>query len=99
MTEVASASSVSLWSRSLRVFRRLGPYEFARLVAVNARLIFFGAYRDHAHAYDLTFDQQHEVETAGTISVEELDADDELKQYASRYEPAEPNFVNFLINR
>lgn len=99
MVELVPRSAVSLWSRALRAWERLSPFGFAKLMALNARLLVFGGYRHHAYAYDLSFDQQHGVDTAGTVAVEELAAGAELKKGAHRYEPASPDFVNFLIDR
>jgi predicted RNA methylase len=97
--DFAPAAAGSLPSRALRALRRLGPRGFARLALLNAKLLVSGRYRDHGYAYDRSFDLEHGVQTAGTVAVEELDAADELKARANRYEAAEPGFVNFLIER
>jgi predicted RNA methylase len=99
MTNTTLMASNTLSSRMLRALRRLGPLGFVNLCIYNLKLILSGEYRDHRYVYDRSFDQQYGVDTAGTVAVQDLDAPAELKARAKRYEAAEPDFVNFLIDR
>jgi predicted RNA methylase len=97
MAEMAAAPSLP--ARAMRAFRRLGPRGFAGLLLLNLKLVISGRYRDHAHAYDRSFDRRFGVDTAGTVAVEGLDAVAELKARANRYEASEPAFFDFLVQR
>jgi predicted RNA methylase len=66
---------------------------------LNLRLLVSGDHRHHRHAYDRTFDRKYGVDTAGTVAAEELEAAEELKSGAARYEAADPDFFEFLLQR
>ena len=85
--------------RAARALRRLGPVGFARLVLYNIGLVVTGRYREHRYAYDTSFDRKYGVDTAGTVAVADLDAPQELKARAARYEVVDPEFFNFLMQR
>jgi len=99
MADVTIISPNALSARALRALRRLGPRGFIRLCIYNLKLILSGGYRDHRYVYDRSFDQQYGVDTAGTVAVQDLEAPAELREQVHRYEAAEPDFVNFLIDR
>lgn len=85
--------------RAARALRRLGPLGFAWLILYNIGLVVTGRYREHRYAYDTSFDRKYGVDTAGTVAVADLDAPEELKAKAERYEVVDPEFFDFLLER
>ncbi len=99
MPRKPSAARIFVPSRALRALKRLGPLGFARLGFINLKLLISGRYREHRSVYDRSFDREHGVDTAGTIAIEELDASDDLRGRAERYEAADPEFFNYMLDR
>ena len=83
----------------MAALRRLGPFNFARLALHNLILVLTGRYREHRYAYDTAFDRKYGVNTAGTVEVVDLEAPDDLKASAARYEVVDPGFFEFLLQR
>ena len=99
MTKITPAERPSIPMRAARALRRLGPLGFAWLILYNIGLVVTGRYREHRYAYDTSFDRKYGVDTAGTVAVADLDAPEELKAKAERYEVVDPEFFDFLLER
>jgi SAM-dependent methyltransferase len=90
-------ASPGLLGRVARAWRRRSPAEFVRLVFSNLALLFSGRYRSKNEAYDLAFDRQFGVQTAGREEPAYLSADATLNHHARPYEPVAPARFHALM--
>ena len=88
-----------LGARASRALKRHGIRGFLRLVFYNVRLLATGRARDHRYVYDSAFDIEHGVDTLGVVEPDEMAVPEPLHRGVERYEAAEPEFFEFLLQR
>lgn len=94
-----TAGAARLAARASRALKRHGIKGFVRLVFYNARLLATGRARDHRYVYDSAFDNEHGVDTLGVVEPDEMAVPGSLLCGGERYEAAEPEFFEFLLQR
>lgn len=65
----------------------------------NVRLLATGRAGDHRYVYDSAFDSEHGVDTLGVVEPDEMAVPEPLLRGVERYEAAEPEFFEFLLQR
>jgi predicted RNA methylase len=96
--EQAPGAQLSILARLERAFRRNSLPQLLMLCFKNLRALSTGRWKNHAYVYDLSFDREHGVDTAGVVETDELVAPDGAKASAERYEATPPECFRYLVH-